>query len=35
MTGTDNQLLWCLSVSCFAGVLVAKFGRIKLQDLAA
>ena len=35
MTGTDNQLLWCLLVSCFAGVLVAKFGRIKLQDLAA
>jgi len=35
MTGVDNQLLWCLLVACLAGLLVAKFGRIQLQDLAA
>lgn len=34
MTGVDNQWLWCLLVGCLAGVLVAKFGRIQLQDLA-
>ena len=35
ITGTDNQLVWCILVFCMAGLLVAKFGRIKLQDLAA
>jgi putative membrane protein len=35
MTGADNQLVWCILVFCVAGLLVAKFGRIKLQDLAA
>jgi len=34
ITGADNQLVWCLLVCISAGVLVAKFGRIKLQDLA-
>jgi len=34
MTGADNQLAWCVLVCCLAGVLVAKFGRIQLQDLA-
>jgi putative membrane protein len=35
MTGQDNQLLWCLLVFAAAGLLVALFGRIKLQDLDA
>ena len=34
MTGSDNQLIWCILVCCLAGLLVAKFGRIQLQDLA-
>ena len=34
MTGSDNQLIWCILVCCSAGLLVAKFGRIQLQDLA-
>jgi putative membrane protein len=34
MTGAHNQLVWCILVFCVAGLLVAKFGRIKLQDLA-
>jgi len=34
MTGIDNQLIWCLLVACLAAFLVAKFGRIQLQDLA-
>ena len=34
MTGVDNQLIWCLLVFLLAGFLVAKFGRIQLQDLA-
>jgi putative membrane protein len=35
MTGIDNQLIWCLTIACLAGLLVAKFGRIQLQDMAA
>ena len=35
ITGTDSQLVWCLTVCCLAGLLVAKFGRIQLHDLAA
>lgn len=35
MTGLDNQWLGCLLVCCSAGLLVAKFGRIKLQDVVA
>ena len=35
MTGIDNQLIWCVLVGCLAGLLVGKFGRIQLQDLAA
>ena len=35
ITGTDNQLMWCLVVCILAGLVVAKFGRIQLQDLAA
>jgi putative membrane protein len=35
ITGADNQLMWCLVVCILAGLVVAKFGRIQLQDLAA
>jgi putative membrane protein len=35
MTGADNQLIWCVLVFVLAGLLVAKFGRVQLQDLAA
>lgn len=35
ITGIDNQLIWCLVVCILAGLVVAKFGRIQLQDLAA
>ena len=34
MTGNDNQLIWCLLVCCLGGLLVGKFGRIQLKDLA-
>ena len=34
LTGLDSQLVWCLLVIIVAGFLVAKFGRIKLQDVA-
>lgn len=35
ITGADNQLMGCLVVCILAGLVVAKFGRIQLQDLAA
>ncbi len=35
ITGADNQLVWCLLIALLAGLLVVKFGRIQLQDLAS
>jgi putative membrane protein len=34
ITGIDDQLVWCLLIAGFAGLIVAKFGRIQLKDLA-
>ncbi|MDC9719796.1 MAG: DUF368 domain-containing protein [Gammaproteobacteria bacterium] len=34
-TGAESQLGWCVLVFVLAGLLVVKFGRVKLQDLAA